>query len=148
MFDSPSDAFYFDTGHIGYTHKIITGRADLFSSLNTFGGMNRFITPEESEHDLVEVSHAGTAPSLALGTAISKSFRSDASFTVAVIGDGSLAEGVALEALNHASVEAVNLLIVVNDNGFAISPGFGAIHADLNAAYNNSKPSKFSVTWL
>ena len=133
VFESPKDYFFFDTGHIGYTHKILTGRANLFDSLNTFGGMNRFLTPSESEHDLVEVSHAGTAPSLALGAALAKSINEDVSYNIAVIGDGSLAEGVALEALNHAAVEDVNLLIIVNDNQFAISPGFGGIHEHLKA---------------
>ena len=131
VFDSPSDGFIFDTGHIGYTHKLITGRKDLFSSLNSFGGMNRFVTPQESEHDLIEMSHAGTSLSVGLGLALSKKFMNDKSFTITVIGDGSLAEGVALEALNHISTTEVNQLIIINDNGYAISPGSGAIHEHL-----------------
>lgn len=131
VFDSPTDAFIFDTGHIGYTHKLLTGRRKLFSTLNTFGGMNRFITPEESEHDLIEMSHAGTSLSIGLGLALSKKFDGDNSNTISVIGDGALAEGIALEALNHISQTNVNHLIIINDNGFAISPGSGAIHQNL-----------------
>ncbi len=128
VFDSPKDTIIFDTGHQGYTHKIITGRARLFPSLNTLGGMSRFLTTAESEHDPIEASHAGTSVSMGLGIAIAKKLRGDDSMTVVVIGDGSLAEGLAQEGLNHASVEDVNLLVIINVNGFAISPGFGFLH--------------------
>lgn len=132
VFDSPEDRIFFDTGHIGYTHKIVTGRADDFVSLNTFGGMSRFITPTESPHDLVEVSHAGTAISLAIGSAIANRNKGSKSWSIAVIGDGSLSEGVALEAINHIStINDLRLLIVVNDNGFAISQNSGGINENL-----------------
>jgi 1-deoxy-D-xylulose-5-phosphate synthase len=131
-FASPDDTFIFDTGHSGYTHKMLTGRLNRFKTLNTYGGMSRFVSRDESEHDFVEASHAGTSISLALGRALSLRNRGLPHWTVAFIGDGALAEGLALEALNHASVEKnVRLLIVVNDNGYAISPGFGAIHNHL-----------------
>lgn len=133
-FSSPDDIFIFDTGHSGYTHKILTGRLNRFKTLNTYGGMSRFVSRDESEHDFVEASHAGTSISLALGRALSLRNQGLPHWTVAFIGDGALAEGLALEALNHASVEKdVRLLIVVNDNGYAISPGFGAIHNHLQA---------------
>ncbi len=141
VFDSPTDGLIFDTGHVGYTHKLLTGRKGLFSSLNSFGGMNRFLTPQESEHDLVEMSHAGTSLSIGLGLALSKKFKNDPSFTITVIGDGSLAEGVALEALNHISTADVNQLIIINDNGFAISPGCGAIHQHLSGLSDNFSES-------
>lgn len=128
-FNSPSDAFIFDTGHIGYTHKVLTGRAKMFKTLNTYGGMNRFISRNESVHDFIEASHAGTSISIALGRALSLRNSAKEDWSVAIIGDGALSEGIALEALNHASVEPnIRLLIVINDNGYAISPGFGAIH--------------------
>lgn len=133
-FQSPDDACIFDTGHTGYTHKILTGRADQFKTLNTYGDMSRFVSRNESQHDFIEASHAGTSISLALGRALSLRNQGLPHWTVALIGDGALAEGLALEALNHASVEKdVRLLIVVNDNGHAISPGFGAIHNHLQA---------------
>lgn len=129
LFSSPDDAFIFDTGHSGYTHKILTGRLEKFSTLNTYGGMSRFITRDESEHDYIEASHAGTSISVAMGRAIAMRNRKEKNWTIAMIGDGALSEGLALEALNHASVERdLRLIIVINDNGYAISPGFGAIH--------------------
>lgn len=134
VFDSPRDMFVWDTGHTGYTHKLLTGRAQRFSTLNTYGGMNRFISRNESEHDFIEASHAGTSISIALGRALSLRNAGKPGWTVAVIGDGALVEGLALEALNHASVEKdVRMLIVLNDNGYAISPGFGAVHNYLQA---------------
>jgi 1-deoxy-D-xylulose-5-phosphate synthase len=134
VFNSPNDAIVWDTGHTGYTHKILTGRAKNFSTLNTYGGMNRFISSSESEHDFIEASHAGTSISVALGRAISLRNSGKDHWSIAVIGDGALAEGVALEALNHASVEKnIRLMIVLNDNGYAISPGFGAIHEYLQS---------------
>jgi 1-deoxy-D-xylulose-5-phosphate synthase len=134
VFNSPDDAIIWDTGHTGYTHKILTGRAKNFSTLNTYGGMNRFISRSESEHDFIEASHAGTSISVALGRALSMRNSSKEHWSIAVIGDGALAEGIALEALNHASVEKnIRLMIVLNDNGYAISPGFGAIHEYLQS---------------
>lgn len=142
LFSSPNDMLIFDTGHTGYTHKILTGRIKKFNSLNTYGGMSRFISSFESKHDFVEASHAGTSISLALGRALSLRNQGLTHWTVALIGDGALAEGLALEALNHASVEKnIKLLIVVNDNGYAISPGFGAIHNHLQGrSIGTSKP--------
>ena len=129
VFQSPDEKIIWDTGHQGYTHKIITGRADRFATLNSYGGMSRFVTRTESEHDVIEASHGGTSISVALGIALAKALKGDSRPVVAVIGDGSLAEGLALEALNHAGVATeANLVIVLNDNGYAISPGSGALH--------------------
>tara|TARA_Y100001954_G_scaffold237898_1_gene303220 strand:- start:23826 stop:25595 length:1770 start_codon:yes stop_codon:yes gene_type:complete len=129
VFDSPTDAIFWDTGHQGYTHKLITGRASLFPSLNTRGGMNRFVSCLESEHDAMEASHAGTSLSMALGMALARRMQGQSGWAIPVIGDGALCEGVALEALNHISMEPdVRVAMVLNDNGYAISPGFGALH--------------------
>ena len=133
VFDSPSEPLIWDTGHQGYTHKILTGRAGMFPSLNSYGGMNRFLTRSESEHDPIEASHAGTSISVALGMALARNLSEDPAPVVAVIGDGALAEGMALEALNHAAVEKARLVVVLNDNGYAISPGFGGLHEALQA---------------
>jgi len=129
VFESPKDRIVWDTGHQGYTHKLITGRADKFRTLNTLGGMSRFVSKAESEHDVIEASHSGTSVSVALGAALAKALEGDTRSVVAVIGDGALAEGLALEALNHAATAThTNLVIVLNDNGYAISPGVGALH--------------------
>src|SRR5215831_11247781 len=129
VFESPEDKIIWDTGHQGYTHKLITGRADRFRTLNTLGGMSRFVSKSESEHDIIEASHSGTSISVALGAAFARALDGGTRAVVAVIGDGALSEGLALEALNHAAVAPhTNLVIVLNDNGYAISPGFGALH--------------------
>lgn len=130
-FDSPIDHLLFDTGHQGYTHKLLTGRAALFPTLNRYGGMNRFLTPKESPHDPIEASHAGTAISVGLGLALAKRIAGDPSYVVATVGDSAFVEGVSLEAFNHAVVEQTRLVIVLNDNGYAISPGFGGLHEAL-----------------
>src|SRR5439155_5502678 len=101
VFDSPDEKIIWDTGHQAYTHKIVTGRADRFYTLNSRGGMSRFISKSESEHDVVDASHSGTAISVALGVALAKALRGDSRSVVAVIGDGALAGGMAFEALNH-----------------------------------------------
>ena len=80
VFNTPEDVIVWDTGHTGYTHKILTGRGHLFETLNTFGGMNRFISSAESEHDFVEVSHAGTSISVALGNAVSNKKKKNDNF--------------------------------------------------------------------
>lgn len=143
-FESPSEPIIWDTGHQGYTHKLLTGRAGLFPSLNSYGGMNRFVTRTESEHDLVEASHAGTSISIASGIAMARRINNDKRRVVAVIGDSALAEGMALEALNHVTVEDIELTIVINDNGFAISPGFGGLH---EAMQSESRARTLFESW-
>lgn len=145
IFESPGEPIIWDTGHQGYTHKILTGRADRFPTLNTYGGMSRFVSCTESEHDRVEASHAGTSLSIASGIALSRKIKGDARPVVAVIGDSALAEGMALEALNHIAVEDINLTIVLNDNGYAISPGFGGIHELLQSG--GARARAFFEAW-
>src|SRR5665647_2778043 len=129
VFGSEDDQVIWDTGHQGYTHKILTGRADLFATLNTYGGLNRFLSRSEDESDVIEASHAGTSLSVALGLALARRLTGQRGWVVAVVGDGALTEGMLLEALNHASSEGpLPLVVVLNDNGYAISPGFGAFH--------------------
>ena len=145
VFESPEDKIIWDGGHQGYTHKIVTGRADRFRTLNTFGGMSRFVTRTESEHDLIEAGHGGTSISVALGIALAKALNGDTRSVVAVIGDGSLSEGLAFEGLNHAAVAShTNLVIVLNDNGYAISPGGGGLHGHLQTLTPESgEPEQF-----
>jgi 1-deoxy-D-xylulose-5-phosphate synthase len=129
VFDSPLDKIVWDTGHQGYAHKIVTGRAARFASLNTYGGLSRFVSKSESAHDIIEASHGGTSVSIALGLALAMKLAHDGHYAIAVVGDGAFTEGLTLEALNHAAVERdANLIVVLNDNGYAISPGFGGLH--------------------
>ena len=148
VFNSPRDQIIWDTGHQGYTHKIITGRAKIFPTLNTYGGMNRFVTRTESEHDIIEASHAGTSISIALGISLAKKVKGEKDYSIAVIGDGAICEGLALEALNHLAVEKVNTVVVLNDNGYAISPGFGGLHNYLQSRKTGSTDNETLFTSL
>ena len=101
VFDSPTDRIVFDTGHQSYVHKMLTGRADRFDTLRTEGGLSGYPSQAESEHDVVENSHASTALSYADGLAKAYELRGEQRHVVAVIGDGALTGGMAWEALNN-----------------------------------------------
>ena len=128
-FDSPKDVVLFDTGHQSYVHKILTGRSEGFDLLRQKGGLSGYPSRAESEHDVIENSHASTA--LSWGDGISRGFsltgQSDR-HVVVVVGDGSLTGGMSWEALNNiATAEARNLVIVVNDNERSYSPTIGGM---------------------
>ncbi|MDQ3403239.1 MAG: 1-deoxy-D-xylulose-5-phosphate synthase [Actinomycetota bacterium] len=128
VFDSPSDAMIFDVGHQGYVHKILTGRRDGFDELRQQGGISGYPSRDESEHDLVENSHASTALSYADGLAKAHELRGESRSVVAVIGDGALTGGMAWEALNNiAAGTNRSVVIVVNDNGRSYSPTIGGL---------------------
>lgn len=120
VFDSPTDAILWDTGHQAYVHKLLTGRADRFSSLRQPGGLSGYPSRRESEHDWVENSHASTALSYAHGLATA--WRASTRSVVAVVGDGALTGGMAFEGLNNLGLSGVPCTIVVNDNGRSYAP--------------------------
>lgn len=126
VFDSPKDKLLFDVGHQCYTHKILTGRAASFKNLRQFDGMTGFIKRSESEHDIWESGHSSTTISAQCGYLLSQGIASEAK-VVALIGDASIANGVAFEALNHmGSLKHLNPIIVLNDNTMSISRSVGA----------------------
>jgi len=128
VFDSPHDRIVFDTGHQAYVHKILTGRADRFDSLRQQGGLSGYPSQAESEHDVVENSHASTALSYADGLAKAFVVRGEDRYVVAVVGDGALTGGMSWEALNNIAAAAQSkLVIVVNDNGRSYSPTVGGL---------------------
>ena len=128
VFDSPHDAVVFDTGHQCYVHKMLTGRQDGFPRLKKKGGLSGYPSRAESEHDLVENSHASTALSYADGLAKAFTLTGRRRHVVAVVGDGALTGGMCWEALNNiASGPDRNLVIVVNDNGRSYSPTIGGL---------------------
>jgi 1-deoxy-D-xylulose-5-phosphate synthase len=135
VFTSPYDRLIFDTGHQGYTHKLLTGRQALFETLNQWGGMDRFIARKESVHDIIDASHAGTSISLASGIAMAFKREKSPHHVVAVIGDGSMSEGLAFEGLNYVAGSDLRLVVVLNDNGMAIAPNKGGIR-NLTAGEN------------
>jgi len=127
VFDTPDDTFVWDVGHQAYTHKILTGRKDLMSTLRQKGGISGFTKRTESEHDVFGAGHSSTSVSAALGIAISNKLQQNIDTSIAVIGDGALTGGMAFEALNHAGDSDVNLLIILNDNDMSISKPVGAL---------------------
>jgi len=127
VFDSPRDKIIWDVGHQAYTHKLLTGRRGSFTSLRKYGGLSGFTTRDESEHDPFGAGHASTSISAALGMAIARDLSGDNYHVVAVIGDGAITGGMALEALNQAGHLGSRLTVVLNDNGMSISPTVGAL---------------------
>ncbi len=134
VFDSPRDRVVFDTGHQAYVHKMVTGRAAQFDTLRTEGGLSGYPSRAESEHDIVENSHASTSLSYADGLAKAYAIRGEDRHVVAVIGDGALTGGMAWEALNNiATGDDRRLVIVVNDNGRSYMPTVGGLAEHLTA---------------
>ncbi|MXG88613.1 1-deoxy-D-xylulose-5-phosphate synthase [Nocardioides flavescens] len=134
VFDSPRDRVVFDTGHQAYVHKMLTGRAAAFDRLRQEGGLSGYPSQSESEHDIVENSHASTALSYADGLAKAYAIRGEDRHVVAVIGDGALTGGMAWEALNNIAVaDDSRVVIVVNDNGRSYTPTIGGLTTALTA---------------
>ncbi|MEV4217882.1 1-deoxy-D-xylulose-5-phosphate synthase [Nonomuraea sp. NPDC049725] len=141
VFDSPRDPVVWDTGHQGYVHKLLTGRAAGFDALKQEGGLSGYPSRAESEHDFVENSHASTALSYADGLAKAFKLRGEHDRTVvAVIGDGALTGGMAWEALNNiAGAKDLPIVIVVNDNGRSYSPTIGGLASHLSSLRVNRR---------
>ncbi len=127
VFDSPKDKIIWDVGHQAYAHKLITGRRHLFHTLRQNGGLSGFPRREESPHDAFGTGHASTSISAALGMAIARDLQEKKNKVVAVIGDGAMTGGLALEALNQAGELDEDLIVVLNDNKMSISPNVGAL---------------------
>jgi len=128
LFDSPKDKIIWDVGHQAYTHKILTGRANQFDSLRQLKGLSGFPKRSESEHDVWETGHSSTSLSCAIAMAVSRDLKKEKNQVIAVIGDGAMTGGMALEALNHIGHEQRKLIVVLNDNEMSIAPNVGAIH--------------------
>ena len=133
VFDSPRDRLVWDTGHQSYVHKILTGRQKGFDELRRRGGLSGYPSQEESQHDLVENSHASTALSYADGLAKAYAVRGEQRHVVAVVGDGALTGGMCWEALNNIAGSDRPVVIVVNDNGRSYSPTIGGLADHLAA---------------
>src|SRR6266516_3496352 len=130
-FNSPTDRIVWDTGHQAYVHKLLTGRQADFENLRTLGGLSGYPSRTESPHDVIENSHASTALGYALGHAEARRLGAAKGRVIAVVGDGSLTGGVALEALNLAGSRKPNLLVILNDNGRSYQPTVGGLETHL-----------------
>lgn len=131
VFDSPKDKIVFDVSHQTYPHKMLTGRAFAWLDESRYGGVTGFTNPAESEHDQFTIGHTSTSLSLALGIAKARDLAGGRENVVALIGDGSLSGGEALEGLNVAGELGTNFIIVVNDNGMSIAENHGGLYASL-----------------
>jgi 1-deoxy-D-xylulose-5-phosphate synthase len=131
VFSSPRDRILFDTGHQAYVHKMLTGRADRFDTLRKEGGLSGYPSAAESEHDVIENSHASTALSYADGLAKAYRLRGEKRPVIAVVGDGALTGGMCWEALNNIAASDRQVIIVVNDNGRSYAPTIGGLAAHL-----------------
>jgi 1-deoxy-D-xylulose-5-phosphate synthase len=132
VLDTPRDVLVWDVGHQCYPHKVITGRRERFNTLRTYGGISGFLKREESEYDVFNAGHASTSISAALGMAVARDLKGDDYRVVAIIGDGGLTGGMAMEGLNQAGYLGRKLMIVLNDNEMSISPNVGAWQGYLN----------------
>lgn len=126
--DSPKDKLIFDVGHQSYVHKILTGRRDRFDTLKKYKGLCGYIKRSESEHDVWEAGHSSTSLSAAMGMAMARDYQGQTHRIAALIGDGAMTGGMALEALNHIGHEKKKLMVILNDNEMSISQNVGAIH--------------------
>lgn len=127
VLNTPSDKIVWDVGHQTYVHKILTGRKDSFESLRQLDGIAGFPKTQESEHDVFNTGHSSTSISAALGMARARDLNGGDYTVTAVIGDGALSGGMALEALNDAGISRTNLLLILNDNGMSIAPNVGGL---------------------
>ena len=127
VFESPKDKFIFDVGHQSYVHKILTGRARGFNNLRKLGGISGFQKREESIHDPFEAGHSSTSIAAALGFAYSRDLDKKKNEVIAIIGDGSLTGGLALEALNNVDTLGSKVIIILNDNTMSISENVGGL---------------------
>ena len=141
VFDTPNDLLVWDVGHQAYGHKILTGRRDKFGTNRQWQGISGFPSRSESEFDTFGVGHSSTSISAALGMAIASKLKGDFDKQhIAVIGDASIASGMAFEGLNHAGVTDANLLVILNDNAIGIDPSVGALKQYLTSVKEGKNP--------
>ena len=145
-FNTPDDLLVWDVGHQAYGHKILTGRRDIFHTNRQLHGLSGFPKRSESGYDTFGVGHSSTAISAALGMAIASKLKGDNHKQhIAVVGDASIASGMAFEGLNHAGVTDANLLVILNDNAIGIDPSVGALKQYLTKAKVGHKPSQDNI---
>lgn len=132
VFNSPVDKFIFDVSHQCYPHKILTGRKEGFTNPDNYLKYTGYTAPEESEHDLFKVGHTSTSVSLALGVAKARDLKGEKGNVIALIGDGSLSGGEALEGLDNAATLDGNFIVVVNDNDMSIAENHGGLYGNLS----------------
>ncbi len=142
VFDTPNDLLVWDVGHQAYGHKILTERKDKFHTNRQLRGISGFPKRSESVYDTFGVGHSSTSISAALGMAIASQLKGENKHHIAVIGDASIASGMAFEGLNHAGVTDANLLVILNDNSIGIDPSVGALKNYLTSVKEGKNPKQ------
>ena len=132
VFDTPNDRLVWDVGHQAYAHKILTGRRDELHTIKTYGGLSGFLRRDESVYDTFGAGHASTSISAALGMAVARDTKNEDFHVCALIGDSSLAGGMAMEGINQAGHLKSRLIVLLNDNGMSIAPAVGSLSGYLN----------------
>src|SRR5215216_5598055 len=132
VFDTPNDRLVWDVGHQAYAHKILTGRRDQLHTIKQYGGLSGFLRREESEYDTFGAGHASTSLSAALGMAVARDTKKEDFHVCALIGDSSLAGGMAMEAINQAGHLKSRMIVLLNDNEMSIAPAVGGLARYLN----------------
>ncbi len=132
VFNSPIDKLVFDVSHQCYAHKVLTGRKEGFTNPDLYEKYTGYTAPEESEHDLFKVGHTSTSVSLATGVAKARDLKGENYNVIAIIGDGSLSGGEALEGLDNAAALGSNIIIIVNDNEMSIAENHGGLYGNLS----------------
>lgn len=146
VFNTPNDLLVWDVGHQAYGHKILTERKNAFETNRTLNGISGFPKRSESIFDTFGVGHSSTSISAALGMAIASKIKGDfEKHHIAVIGDASIASGMAFEGLNHAGVTDANLLVILNDNAIGIDPSIGALKNYLTAVKEGKNPKQNNI---
>lgn len=142
VFDSPDDKIVWDVGHQAYTHKILTGRLDKFSTLRKENGISGFCRPDESEHDAFISGHSSNSISAALGIAYAKKLKGDNHHAIAVLGDGAMSGGLSFEGLNNAGKSDTNIIVILNYNEMSISRNVGSMAKYLSTLRTKSSYKK------
>lgn len=145
VFNSPKDKIVYDVSHQSYCHKMLTGRKDAFLYEDHYYDVSGYSNPEESEHDFFVIGHTSTSISLACGLAKGRDLKGDKENIIAVIGDGSLSGGEALEGLDFASELRSNIIIVVNDNDMSIAENYGGIYQNLKLLRESNGQAECNV---
>lgn len=142
IFNTPNDLLVWDVGHQAYGHKILTERRNNFHTNRQLGGISGFPKRSESVYDTFGVGHSSTSISAALGMAIASELKGENKHHIAVIGDASIASGMAFEGLNHAGVTNANLLVILNDNAIGIDPSVGALKNYMTSVKEGKNPKQ------
>lgn len=145
IFDTPEDLLVWDVGHQAYPHKILTSRKKAFLTNRQYGGIAGFPSREESEFDAFGTGHSSTAISAVLGMAYASKIKGENRKHIAVVGDASIASGMAFEALNHAGVSNTNILVILNDNQMGIDPHVGALKKYLTSIKSKDKSGQKNI---